>query len=158
MFRGPGNVGGITFELWPWGDVGGRSQQKFTTRWVQTCIYLQRGAMLLRFWNIYSMVLLGAAVFAVFSLLSLQKSPAPTTVRSKVWLNFTETDAAKVRCHKCNKSSACAGGNMRNLSEDLVKVLHLCTGREGPTLQSWNFICHFLIPLLCVTLTVWIND
>lgn len=113
---------------------GGHSQQKFTNRWVETCIYLQRGAVLIRFWNIYSIVLLGAAVFAVFSLLSHQKrvlssswgchhcavggagsslslqahrqNAAPTTVRSNVWLNFTKVDVASVRCHKCSRSSA----------------------------------------------------
>ena len=52
---------------------------------------------------------------------------AERTKRSKVWLYFTRVDVDSARCHKCDKSFACKGGNTSNLSKHLAKVHHIQT-------------------------------
>ena len=57
---------------------------------------------------------------------------AERTKRSKVWLNFTRLDVDNTRCQKFNKSLACKGGNLSNLS----KQQHIMSRNVPPQPQS----------------------
>ena len=53
------------------------------------------------------------------------------TLKSAVILHKNQADSA--RCHKYNKSCACKGGNMSNLSNYLAKVHLMQTVSEQPS-------------------------